>query len=128
MAVVRVAEAYREIDMGARVAAADRHGLIQLLFDELAFALAQAEMACRQSDRTARSRASARAMSILSGLSSSLDSERGGEVAALLGAVYAKASADIITASRTESPRHYSEIASRINDIASAWRLIGTRR
>lgn len=114
--------------MGARVAAADRHGLIQLLFDELGVALARAEVACRQNDRAARSHASARAMAILSGLSSSLDSERGGEVAALLGAVYAKASADLITAGRNETPSGYADIAARVHDIASAWRLIGTRK
>lgn len=124
----QAAAAYGAVDASAKVAGADRHGLIQLLFDEFGVSLARAESACTRGDRTARSQAASKALSILAALSSSLDTERGGEVAALLGTVYARASSDLIAAAKTEDAEDYRRIALRVADIASAWRLIGERR
>lgn len=127
MRMAGVAQAYRGVDSAARVAMADRHGLVQLMFDELVAALGRAQAACERRERAARSHAAGQALSILAGLSSALDAERGGEVAALLASVYAQSSAEIIAAGQSERPEAYAAVAARIADIGDAWRLIGDK-
>lgn len=115
---------YRWVDLRGRIAGSDRHGLISLLYTELLDATLRATGAAERGDREAASRASARALSILGGLTDSLDPARGGEIAAILGSLYARSVATMIAALRTLDAAAFRGVHDRIADVAAAWASI----
>jgi flagellar protein FliS len=119
---------YRRVDLHGRVAGADRHGLIGLLYAELLEALSKAAGAAQRGDREAASRASTRALSVLGGLTDSLDRDRGGEVAAILGSLYGRSVATTIAALRTLDAAGFRGVHDRIADVAEAWASIAPDR
>ena len=115
---------YRHLRLQSDVGAADRHGLIALMFGELRLSLTAASGATVRNDRAATSSHAARALSILAGLSQSLDHGRGGEVAALLAATYAQASGAVMMAMRSGDAQAFAAVRDRIGDVADAWSAI----
>lgn len=119
---------YRAVELRGRIASADRHGLISLLYAELLDALARAAGAASRCDREATSRAAARALSVLAALTDSLDPDRGGEVAAILGSLYGRSVAATIAAMRTLDASALRTVHARIADVAAAWASIAPDR
>ena len=118
------AQLYGGVDLRGRVEAASPHGLIQLLFDELVGAMRQAELCIRNKDMARKGQRVSRALAILASLESSLDHEKGGEIAASLSAVYRQARSELLAASRTDDPVRARGAADLIGEIAAAWRQI----
>ena len=66
-----------------------------------------------------------RALSILHGLEASLDFEKGGEIAASLAAIYARARHMVLAAGRDNDADAVAGAREMIGEIASAWDAIG---
>ena len=79
---------YRRIDAYQGVETADPHTLVQMLYDGLTEAMTNAQGAIARGDIAAKGQALVRAVDILEGLRTSLDNDKGGEVAANLGRLY----------------------------------------
>src|SRR3546814_2211655 len=72
---------YAAIDTGSKVEGANPHQLVKILFDELLLAIDSSIVADKAGDRSKCSEKQARALSILHALESSLDFDKGGQVA-----------------------------------------------
>lgn len=116
---------YQTVDTAGRTAAADPHALVMLLFDELVVsldAMIGAERHGRRADYVARQ---GRALNILHGLESSLDHRAGAGLANDLAAVYGRARALILQASRTREIGHVAVARTMMAALADAWATIG---
>ena len=119
------ARRYAAVHAGSRIEGASPHGLVKILFDELLFALDAAALAERQADRAKASDKQARAMSILHALESSLDFDRGGEIAVGLSQIYREARRLLIAGARERRPEDVEQARAMIGEIAEAWERIG---
>ncbi len=118
--------AYQQAEQNFLVDGADPHRLVKILFDELLTALDRVDAAMADADFVARSASSSKALSIIYVLSSTLDFERGGDVAVSLAQVYDWARRGLIKACRTSSREDLAEIRKAIGDISEAWSTIGS--
>ena len=75
---------YKSVDLGSRIEGATPYQLVQLMYDELTKAIDAMAVAVRRGDYVQRGERQARALRILSGLETSLDFDKGGEIAASL--------------------------------------------
>jgi flagellar protein FliS len=67
----------------------------------------------------------ARAMSILIALESSLDFDKGGEIAMGLAQIYREARRLLLLSAKERSPEHAEQARDIIAEIADAWNQIG---
>lgn len=115
---------YRDIDVAARVHGASPHGLVTIMFDELAKALDTLH-AAETAPRPAPSAAvQGRAVSILHGLEAALDHQRGGEIARNLARIYREARRLLATSGPARGDA-VDQARRMIGDIAGAWASIG---
>jgi flagellar protein FliS len=85
----RSANTYKSVGLETAVSGASPHQLVSLLFDALQQSLTAAKGAILSGDIATKGRAISRSVRILEeGLKASLDSERGGDIAANLRALY----------------------------------------
>ena len=82
---------YAAVHAGSRIEGATPHALVKILFDELLIALDAAALAERNGDRTKAADKQTRAMSILFALESTLDHDKGGDIALGLAQIYREA-------------------------------------
>jgi flagellar secretion chaperone FliS len=115
---------YRDIDITARVEGASPHGLVQIMFDELQKAIETLRAAEASSDLARRSAAQSRATSILHGLESSLDYDKGGEIAVNLGRIYSEGRRLLATIGPAR-PAALDDARKMLGEIAGAWAAIG---
>ncbi len=115
---------YRSVTLEARVAAASPHELVMMLFDRLTQLLREARDAAQQAEAVRRVRATERALAIIDGLDSTLDHDRGGEVADALGRAYALLRAQLMDGSAAA----LASATFAAEEIAAAWRTIGQPR
>lgn len=116
--------AYRQAEQDFLVEGSDGHGLVQLLFNELLVAIEETSISIELDDLSARSASSSKALSILYVLNSSLDFEKGGEVALSLEQLYGWSRRQLIEAIKENSRERLANIHSSIADIADAWASI----
>ena len=116
---------YQNVDLASRVESASPHGLVVILFDELMKSLEAMAAACSRRDFTQRGAAQARALNMLNGLESSLDFEKGGEIAQSLASIYAEARRLVISGARDNDPEQIQRAKTMVGEIASAWQSIG---
>ncbi len=116
---------YQNVDLASRVEGASPHGLVAILLDELMKSLEAMAAACNRRDYSQRGTAQARALNMLNGLESSLDYEKGGEIAQSLASIYAEARRLTIAAGRDNDPEHVLRARTMVGEIASAWQAIG---
>ena len=116
---------YQNVDLASRVEGASPHGLVSILLDELMKALEAMAAASNRRDWTQRGTAQARALNMLNGLESSLDFEKGGEIAQSLASIYAEARRLVITGARDNDGEQILRARTMIGEIASAWQAIG---
>ena len=82
------AEQYRKVGATSSILEADPHKLVQLLLEGASSRLRQAMAHMERGDQAAKGKAIGRTCDIISHLASSLQPERGGEIADNLGALY----------------------------------------
>jgi flagellar protein FliS len=116
---------YSSIDLTSRLEGATPHQLIAILFDELVKALEAMTAALERGDPPLATKCQARALTILTGLQTSLDMENGGEIATNLASVYAEARRLALLAGRTGDATSARQAHDMIGEIAGAWASIG---
>ena len=119
------ARRYAAVHSGSRTEGATPHGLVKILFDELLLALDAAALAERNGDRMKVSDKQARAMSILFALESSLDFDKGGDVATGLAQIYREARRLLLVGAEERSAAPVDEARAIVAEIAEAWNQIG---
>lgn len=116
---------YAAIHAGSRIEGATPHALVKILFDELMFAMDAAALARRQNDRGKAVTKITRALSILHALESSLDFDKGGEIAVGLAQIYRAARKLMLSSMQTQSSDDIDKAHAIIGEIAEAWSSIG---
>ncbi|MBU1364321.1 MAG: flagellar export chaperone FliS [Gammaproteobacteria bacterium] len=117
---------YKQISIESDVRGADPHRLIVLLFDGAESALQQAQTRLAANDFKGKSDSLMKAIDIiLSGLSASLDTEQGGDLAQNLKALYDYMASRLIHANVHKDANAIREVQGLLGEIASAWREIG---
>ena len=120
-----VANAYHQVGVHTGAATASPHKLIAMLFDGFMDNLAQAQGAMAQGDVPAKCAAIARALRILDeGLSGTLDTQQGGELAANLGDLYTYVSMRLTQANLRSDPALLDECKRLIEPLREAWNAI----
>ncbi|PZU57344.1 MAG: flagellar export chaperone FliS [Sphingobium sp.] len=116
---------YAAVHAGSRIEGATPHGLVKILFDELLFALDAAVLAEQQQDRAKASDKLSRSIAILHALESSLDFDRGGDIATGLALIYREARRLILAGARAHSTDEVARARTMLAEIADAWNQIG---
>jgi flagellar protein FliS len=98
---------------------------VKILFDELLLALEASALAERQGDRVMVSDKQARAMSILFALESSLDYDKGGDIAVGLTQIYREARRLLLVGAKERSAEPVDQARAIVAEIAEAWNQIG---
>ncbi|NHC07253.1 flagellar export chaperone FliS [Azonexus fungiphilus] len=118
--------AYQQVDLESEIRGADPHRLIVLLFDGTESALRQALIALEANDIPGRSNALMKAIDIImSGLSTSLNTEEGGELAQNLKALYDYMVSRLIHANVHQDAAAIREVQKLLGEISGAWREMG---
>jgi flagellar secretion chaperone FliS len=115
-------QAYNRVSLETRVASADPHQLILMLFEgaRLAVALAKSHMA--RGDIAAKGQAISKAISIIDeGLKASLDVEAGGLMAERLFELYDYMSRRLVAANLENRPDLLDEVAGLLGELHGAW-------
>lgn len=116
---------YAAVDTGSRVDGATPHQLVRILFDELLLSLDAAALALRAGDRHKCLEKQTRALVIIHALETSLDFDRGGEIAVSLGLVYRETRKRTLEATATNNPEPMEQARHFIAEIGDAWNKIG---
>ncbi len=116
---------YAAVHAGSRVESATPHGLIKILFDELLQAMEDAALALDRRDKPKANEKHIRALSIIHALDSSLDFDRGGDVAVGLAQIYRETRRLMILAHQTGAASEARKAHAVIAEIAEAWNRIG---
>jgi flagellar secretion chaperone FliS len=117
----RASDQYRSIDISSRVASADPHSLVAILYDELLACIdVLAAMAARGQPLATSSHAH-RARAILLSLQSGLDFDQGGALAPMLAGLYAAASEELEARIADGNIDRIGELRSAIESVALAW-------
>jgi flagellar protein FliS len=118
--------AYRQVDLESDIRGADPHRLIVLLFDGAESALRQALVQLEANDITGKSASLTKAIEIiLSGLSASLNTDEGGELANNLKALYDYMASRLMHANIRKDPAAIREVLHLLGEISGAWREMG---
>ncbi|WP_019398897.1 flagellar export chaperone FliS [Pseudoxanthomonas sp. GW2] len=118
------ADQYRRTEISARVAEADPHQLIALLFEGASQRIRRAQACLEQGDVARKGKAIGEACAIIGHLNGSLDHEAGGQLAANLSSLY-----DYIVRRLTEANLHndrsaLAESLDLLGEVESAWNSI----
>ena len=119
---------YQSVDLQSRIEGASPHQLVQILFEELLKALDAMAVAARRRDFGQRGERQSRALSILDGLETSLDFEKGGEIARGLAGIYRDARRLVVLGARDNDCERVNQAREMIAEVASAWGAIGQNR
>ncbi len=112
---------YGKVAVGTETSFASPHRLIQMLMegalDKIAFARGQME----RKDFAEKGRNISWAISIIQGLSESLDMESGGEIAANLEGLYDYMVRCLVIANKDNNIEKLDEVASLLKEVKQAW-------
>jgi flagellar protein FliS len=115
---------YQNVDLSSRIEAANPHGLVAILFDELLKAIDALSVAMRGKDWSQRGARQSRVLSILHGLESSLDIDQGGDIALSLLRLYRESRRLVLAAGRENDPEPLARARAMLAEIAGAWESI----
>jgi flagellar protein FliS len=119
-------KAYQTAEQDYLVEGADPHDLVQILFTHLLLSMELARDALEIKDLASKSEHLTKALTIVHVLATSLDFDRGGEVAQSLEQVYVWARKRLIEASFRNNLEALNEVHEAISEIASAWNTISS--
>ena len=118
---------YQSVDIASRIEGATPHRLVQIMYEELLKALDAMAFATARGDYMKRGQHQARVLAILTGLETSLDFDKGGQIAVDLVAIYREARRLVVSAGRDGDAARVNRAREMIQEIASAWDAIGKR-
>lgn len=115
---------YQSVDLASRIEGASPHQLVQVMYEELLKAAEAMAVATRRGDFVQRNARQARALAILTGLETSLDFDKGGEIARGLVVIYREARQLLVAAGRENDAEKIGQARDMLFEIASAWDAI----
>jgi len=115
---------YKQVGIQASVENADPHTLIQMLFDGAIERLNTAKMHMKQGNIALKGENISRAISIVDGLRTSLDMQKGGEMAESLEALYDYMQRQLLVANLENKVEKIEEVLSLIGEIRAGWMAI----
>lgn len=115
------AQQYHRITVQSRVAEANPHQLISMLFEGLLAKLATAKGHIDRGDYEGKAKAIGSAVSILGALQDSLNMEKGGEIAANLDGLYHYLSKRLFSAIKDDNPEILNEVSGLIHTLKEGW-------
>ena len=118
---------YQGVDLTSRIEGASPYQLVQIMYEELLKALDAMAFAALRGDFVKRGQHQSRVLAILTGLETSLDFDKGGEIAAGLVTIYREARRLIVDAGREGDAQGVLKAREMLGEIASAWDSIGQR-
>ena len=118
---------YKNVDISSRIEGATPHQLVQIMYEELLKAMDAMAFATARGDYVQRGQRQSKALAILTGLETSLDFDKGGEIAAGLVVIYREARRLVIAGGREGDARHVTAARDMIHEISTAWDAIGQR-
>lgn len=116
---------YQGVDIASRIEGATPHQLVQILYEELLKALDAMAFAALRGDYVKRGQHQSKTLAILTALETSLDFEKGGEIASGLVTIYREARRLVVAGGREEDGRSVIKAREMLHEIASAWEAIG---
>jgi flagellar secretion chaperone FliS len=117
--------AYANVGLETGVAAANPHRLILMLYEGALAAINRAETEMRAGNIAEKGRLISRAIQIIGeGLSASLDTANGGEIALQLQQLYDYMCRRLLFASMRNEPAGLVEVAKLLTELKSAWQAI----
>jgi len=116
---------YAAVHAGSRIESASPHGLVKILFEELLLAIDASALAFEQGERAKANDKYIRAISIIHALDTSLDFDRGGDIAVGLAQIYREARRLMILSYQNGSASEARKAHAIISEIAEAWNRIG---
>src|SRR5690242_5817467 len=125
----RAITAYVQTGVETAIPEADPHRLIQMLFEGVLAAIADARLKLNAGDIPGRGQAISKAISIIEhGLQPSLDTKKGGELAERMNALYAYVITRLLHANLRGKEEGLLEATQLMSELHSAWRAIGEVR
>jgi len=115
---------YKQVGVQASVENADPHTLVQMLVNGAIERLNIAKMHMRQNNISLKGENISRAISIIDGLRSSLDMEKGGEIAQNLEALYDYMQRQLVVANAENRLENVEEVISLMSEIRAGWSAI----
>jgi flagellar secretion chaperone FliS len=116
---------YRDLQLSSRLASANRHELVSILYEQLDAALGAAAVAYEQGRNPVITIQMGRARSILTALESGLDFAQGGDLARTLAMVYRSMQSRLSDV--TEYPAAIEEVRAGLADMARSWAALSSR-
>ena len=118
---------YQSVSVTSGIEDATPHRLIQMLMEGALNKIATAKGHILHGEMAEKGRHISWAISIISGLQSSLDMEKGGEISANLDDLYDYMVRRLGEASAQNDPKILDEITSLLVEVKSAWDLLPSR-
>ena len=118
---------YQSVDIASRIEGATPHRLVQIMYEELLKALDAMAFATARGDYVKRGQHQGRVLAILTGLETSLDFDKGGQIAVDLVAIYREARRLVVAAGRDGDAAPVGQAREMIQEISAAWDAIGRR-
>ena len=118
---------YQSVDIASRIEGATPHQLVQIMYEELLKALDAMAFATARGDYVQRGQQQTKALGVLTGLETSLDFDKGGQIAVDLVAIYREARRLVVAGGRENDARMVTQAREMIQEIATAWDAIGKR-
>ena len=118
---------YQSVDIASRIEGATPHQLVQIMYEELLKALDAMAFATARGDYVQRGQQQSKALGVLTGLETSLDFDKGGQIAVDLVAIYREARRLVVAGGRESDARLVTQAREMIQEIAAAWDAIGNR-
>lgn len=118
---------YQSVDIASRIEGATPYRLVQVMYEELLKALDAMAFATARGDYVKRGDRQAKVLAILTGLETSLDFDKGGQIAADLVAIYREARRLVIAGGREGDAKPIAQAREMLQEISNAWDSIGQR-
>jgi flagellar protein FliS len=118
------AKQYNKMAVQTAVDTGSPHRLVQMLFDGAVGKITVAKGHLSRGEIAQKGQNISWAISIIEGLRSSLDMEKGGEIAANLDRLYDYMKRRLVEANISNDPAMLDEVASLLRDIKGAWDAI----
>lgn len=118
---------YQSVDISSRIEGATPHRLVQIMYEELLKALDAMAFATARGDYVQRGEHQSKVLAILTGLETSLDFDKGGQIAVDLVAIYREARRLVVAGGRDSDPKLVTQTREMIQEISNAWDAIGRR-
>ena len=118
---------YQSVDIASRIEGATPHRLVQIMYEELLKALDAMAFATARGDFVQRGEHQSKVLAILTGLETSLDFDKGGQIAVDLVAIYREGRRLVIAGGREGDAQLIIQAREMIQEISNAWVAIGQR-